>query len=288
MWMMADIDHGDVTSANPADYDPYAWARAVPKVSPIIHIKQSPDGQGRAPAVHRRLQRAGQHPARAAARGLRRGRRAGQRDLPRALVQGARAERPRGDPADRRERRLLGAVDRHRRRATSRPERWRTMPPRRRTGEADGARRGDGGPGELARDTGGLAALCRRADPGGGRRAAGHSVGQGAPADRPRRRRRRGQGDASTATSSSASTSRGGSSARFGLDFCEVAPDLGEVGLPLRALGVAGASYPPARDRARRAPGDRPRPRADAGRGGAAAAAARRRAGCASSRCSAG
>lgn len=41
MWMMADVDHGDVTSANPDDYDPYAWARAVPKVSPIIHIKQS-------------------------------------------------------------------------------------------------------------------------------------------------------------------------------------------------------------------------------------------------------
>ena len=41
MWMMADIDHGDVTSANPEDYDPYAWARAVPRVSPIIHIKQS-------------------------------------------------------------------------------------------------------------------------------------------------------------------------------------------------------------------------------------------------------
>jgi D-erythrulose 1-phosphate 3-epimerase len=41
MWMMADIDHGDVTSPNPKDYDPYAWARAVPKVSPIIHIKQS-------------------------------------------------------------------------------------------------------------------------------------------------------------------------------------------------------------------------------------------------------
>lgn len=41
MWMMADIDHGDVTSANTDDYDPYAWARAVPKVSPIIHIKQS-------------------------------------------------------------------------------------------------------------------------------------------------------------------------------------------------------------------------------------------------------
>jgi len=41
MWMMADIDHGDVTSANADDYDPYAWARAVPRVSPIIHIKQS-------------------------------------------------------------------------------------------------------------------------------------------------------------------------------------------------------------------------------------------------------
>lgn len=41
MWMMADIDHGDVTSSNPDDFDPYAWARAVPKVSPIIHIKQS-------------------------------------------------------------------------------------------------------------------------------------------------------------------------------------------------------------------------------------------------------
>lgn len=41
MWMMADIDHGDITSDNPDDFDPYAWARAVPKISPIIHIKQS-------------------------------------------------------------------------------------------------------------------------------------------------------------------------------------------------------------------------------------------------------
>jgi sugar phosphate isomerase/epimerase len=41
MKMMADIDHGDVTSPDVSDYDPYAWARAVPKVSPIIHIKQS-------------------------------------------------------------------------------------------------------------------------------------------------------------------------------------------------------------------------------------------------------
>jgi sugar phosphate isomerase/epimerase len=41
MWMMADIDHGDITSPDPDDTDPYAWARAVPKLSPIIHIKQS-------------------------------------------------------------------------------------------------------------------------------------------------------------------------------------------------------------------------------------------------------
>ncbi|MCP4380288.1 MAG: aminotransferase [Hyphomicrobiales bacterium] len=41
MVMMADIDHGDLTSANSDDFDPYAWARAVPTVSPIIHIKQS-------------------------------------------------------------------------------------------------------------------------------------------------------------------------------------------------------------------------------------------------------
>lgn len=41
MKMMADIDHGDVTSADPDDFDPYAWARAVPRHSPIIHIKQS-------------------------------------------------------------------------------------------------------------------------------------------------------------------------------------------------------------------------------------------------------
>ena len=46
MWMMADIDHGDVTSPNPDDFDPYAWARAVPKVSPIIHIKQSLQDKG--------------------------------------------------------------------------------------------------------------------------------------------------------------------------------------------------------------------------------------------------
>jgi DNA-binding transcriptional regulator LsrR (DeoR family) len=30
---------------------------------------------------------------------------------------------------------------------------------------------------------------------------------------------------------------------RYSLDYCEVAPDLGEDGLPIRALGLAGASY---------------------------------------------
>ena len=44
--MMVDIDHGDVTSSNPADVDPYAWAEAFPKQSPIIHIKQSSMNKG--------------------------------------------------------------------------------------------------------------------------------------------------------------------------------------------------------------------------------------------------
>lgn len=46
LWMMADIDHGDVTSDDPRDYDPYAWAEAVPRYSPIIHIKQSMQDKG--------------------------------------------------------------------------------------------------------------------------------------------------------------------------------------------------------------------------------------------------
>lgn len=46
MWMMVDIDHGDVTSPNPDDVDPYAWARAFPKRSPIIHVKQSSMNKG--------------------------------------------------------------------------------------------------------------------------------------------------------------------------------------------------------------------------------------------------
>jgi hypothetical protein len=41
MRMMVDIDHGDVASPDPRDYDPFAWAESFPLVSPIIHIKQS-------------------------------------------------------------------------------------------------------------------------------------------------------------------------------------------------------------------------------------------------------
>ena len=35
---MVDIDHGDVTSSDPADTDPFAWARNFATQSPIIHI----------------------------------------------------------------------------------------------------------------------------------------------------------------------------------------------------------------------------------------------------------
>jgi D-erythrulose 1-phosphate 3-epimerase len=44
--MMIDIDHGDVTSSNPADIDPYAWAERFAAQSPIIHIKQSSMNKG--------------------------------------------------------------------------------------------------------------------------------------------------------------------------------------------------------------------------------------------------
>ena len=43
---MIDIDHGDVTSSNPADCDPYSWAKDFATQSPIIHIKQSTMNKG--------------------------------------------------------------------------------------------------------------------------------------------------------------------------------------------------------------------------------------------------
>lgn len=43
---MVDIDHGDVTSPDPVDTDPYAWAGNFAASSPIIHIKQSSMNKG--------------------------------------------------------------------------------------------------------------------------------------------------------------------------------------------------------------------------------------------------
>ena len=43
---MVDIDHGDVTSPDPADIDPFVWARVFATQSPIIHIKQSSMNKG--------------------------------------------------------------------------------------------------------------------------------------------------------------------------------------------------------------------------------------------------
>jgi sugar phosphate isomerase/epimerase len=46
LWPMIDIDHGDLSSTNPTATDPYAWAEAFAKRSPIIHIKQSSMNKG--------------------------------------------------------------------------------------------------------------------------------------------------------------------------------------------------------------------------------------------------
>ena len=43
---MVDIDHGDVSSPDPADVDPFAWAERFATSSPIIHIKQSTMNKG--------------------------------------------------------------------------------------------------------------------------------------------------------------------------------------------------------------------------------------------------
>jgi len=41
-----DVDHGDVSSPNPDDTDPYAWLKTFAKESPFIHIKQSSSNKG--------------------------------------------------------------------------------------------------------------------------------------------------------------------------------------------------------------------------------------------------
>jgi sugar phosphate isomerase/epimerase len=41
MRLCLDVDHGDVSSPNPRDTDPYEWLREFGAVSPCVHIKQS-------------------------------------------------------------------------------------------------------------------------------------------------------------------------------------------------------------------------------------------------------
>ncbi len=43
---MVDIDHGDVSSPDPDDVNPFAWAERFARQSPIIHIKQSSMNKG--------------------------------------------------------------------------------------------------------------------------------------------------------------------------------------------------------------------------------------------------
>lgn len=43
---MVDIDHGDVSSPDPGDVNPFAWAKQFATQSPIIHIKQSSMNKG--------------------------------------------------------------------------------------------------------------------------------------------------------------------------------------------------------------------------------------------------
>lgn len=60
---------------------------------------------------------------------------------------------------------------------------------------------------------------------------------------------------------------------RYGLDYCEVAPDLGEEGLAAQGAGAGRSGLPAPSDRTRRTQGDRRRTRADIGGGGPADAA---------------
>ena len=46
MRLVLDVDHGDLSSPNPDDTDPYAWLRAFGSVSPVIHLKQSKRDKG--------------------------------------------------------------------------------------------------------------------------------------------------------------------------------------------------------------------------------------------------
>lgn len=41
IYLCLDVDHGDVTSENPRDTNPYEWIKEFAKISPLIHLKQS-------------------------------------------------------------------------------------------------------------------------------------------------------------------------------------------------------------------------------------------------------
>lgn len=44
--MNLDVDHGDTTSPDPRDRDPYAWLEAFGRDAPVVHIKQSSSDKG--------------------------------------------------------------------------------------------------------------------------------------------------------------------------------------------------------------------------------------------------
>ncbi|MCB1329187.1 MAG: aminotransferase [Maritimibacter sp.] len=46
MKILLDVDHGDVSSENPRDTDPYAWIAALGADCPIMHLKQSTANKG--------------------------------------------------------------------------------------------------------------------------------------------------------------------------------------------------------------------------------------------------
>jgi sugar phosphate isomerase/epimerase len=46
MKILLDVDHGDVSSTNPRDTDPYAWIAALGADCPILHLKQSTANKG--------------------------------------------------------------------------------------------------------------------------------------------------------------------------------------------------------------------------------------------------
>lgn len=46
MRLCLDVDHGDISSSDPADVDPYAWLQTLGCFSPVVHIKQSLANKG--------------------------------------------------------------------------------------------------------------------------------------------------------------------------------------------------------------------------------------------------